>query len=413
MLIIYGCMRVGGIETFFLRLAKFSKKKGVTLKFLLLSERSDSNEKLIRELMSYADVYFYHDIFIKNSLMSNNFFLLNPINIVNLNAFLENVKIIHVTTAQHALLVNRFLKLTRLEIPMTVGVYHSQEFCWDMWKIPYFERIHRNYIFEYISDKNILCFSEATRQFMVDKAKYPLVYAKTFRLGVVDKVLNKVVQKEEFRGRVIRICAVGRLVKFKTYNIWMIDVIRNLKDKKIDIVFDIYGDGPLVKDINLNKGDLNINLKGSFDYSDFNNVVCNYDLFIGSGTAIVQAASLGVPSIIGIESIKEPYTYGFFSDFYKYEYHNSDLHFKKNKVEDLILDFYSMSIDEKRLLSMAHVSASNSFTMDECFNGFFNPEIPYVKTNKLIDFNVFLYFTSKICFYIYCRIFGKDIYYKG
>lgn len=413
MLIIYGCMKLGGIETFFLRLAKFSKKKGVKLKFLLLSERSESNEELIRELMSYADVYFYHDLFVKKRLMNKKFILLNSINIVNLNALLKDVKIIHVTTGQHALLVNRLLKLTRLEIPMIVGVYHSQEFCWDIWKIPYFEKIHRNYIFEYISDKNILCFSETTRQFMVDKAKYPLVYAKIFRLGVVDKVLNRVLPNEAFGRGVIRICAVGRLVKFKTYNIWMIDVIRSLKDKKIDIIFDIYGDGPLAKDINLNKGDLNINLKGSFDYSNFNNIVCNYDLFIGSGTAIVQAASLGVPSIIGIESIKEPYTYGFFSDFYKYEYHLSDLDFEKSKVEDLILDFYSMSVDERRLLSIAHVIASNSFSMDECFNGFFNPEIPYVKTNKLIDFNVFLYYASKISFYIYCRIFGKDIYYKG
>lgn len=413
MLIIYGCMQLGGIETFFLRLAKKSYDKGVRLNFLLLCDKSDCNSELINELIKNANVYFYYDIFKKNRILDKNFFLLNSFQLTNLDLMLDGIEIIHVTTAQHALLVNRILNFKKMEITLTVGVYHSQEFCWYMKSLPYFEKIHREFIFKHLSDKNLLCFSETTRNYLAQETNYNISNSKVFRLGVIDKPIHNLFHENRIKKNTIKICAVGRLIKFKTYNLWMLDVLKKLQEKNIDIIFDIYGDGPLKDIIDSKKGDLNVNLKGSFDYSQFNKIVSTYDLFIGSGTAIIQSAALGIPSIIGVESIKQPLTYGYFSDFYEYEYHNMSLSFKKIEVERIIEDFCQMSNEDKRLLSEKHITASHAFLMDNCLQNFLNPAVPYVNLNSNIKFNLFFYYLSKIIFYFYCKIFHKDIYYKG
>jgi len=410
MLIIYISLQLGGIETFFLRLAKTSANNGKILKFLILSNKSESNQELISELSEYAEVYFFYDLFKKLPLIGTRFFLLNPFKNEVLNNLIKDINTIHVATGQHALLANRILKSKNLNIPITVGVYHGQEFCWNKGLLPYFEKINRKFVFEYISDKNILCFSENTKDYMAKKTNYLLTSAKTFRLGVInDNAKEKIVSKE-FSTNKIRMCAVGRLVQFKTYNIWMSEVVKNLKDKNIDIVFDIYGEGPLRKKIESGKHYSSINLKGQFDYSNFNEKIKEYDLFIGSGTAIIQASALGVPSIIGIESIEKPYTYGYFSEFYEYEYHSLSLDLPKIKVEEVIENFFYMSNDEKKSLSRDHILASNSFTMDECYNNFIKPDVGFINLESYMELDRLKYYTSKVIFYVYCKIFGIDVY---
>ena len=58
MLIIYGAFRLGGIETFFLRLAKERFSSNLVTKFLFLSVRSQSDEIYIKQLEQFASVIF-------------------------------------------------------------------------------------------------------------------------------------------------------------------------------------------------------------------------------------------------------------------------------------------------------------------------------------------------------------------
>ena len=58
MLFIYGALPVGGIETFFVRMAKERFKKKLSTSILLLSKPEQSNNELLSEIKKYANVIF-------------------------------------------------------------------------------------------------------------------------------------------------------------------------------------------------------------------------------------------------------------------------------------------------------------------------------------------------------------------
>src|SRR5205085_6587431 len=55
-------------------------------------------------------------------------------------------------------------------------------------------------------------------------------------------------------------------------------------------------------------------MHGSVPYSKFGDVLSDALLFVGMGTAVLEASACGVPSLVAIESCDEPLTYGFLPD---------------------------------------------------------------------------------------------------
>lgn len=115
-------------------------------------------------------------------------------------------------------------------------------------------------------------------------------------------------------SRKLRIVSVGRLVSFKTYNYEIVQIIRNLKQRGICATWDIYGDGPdknILEDSVVAAG-LNsaVRFNGSIPYSELAATIRKYDLFVGMGTAALEAAQIGMPVILAIESTKGE-SYGF------------------------------------------------------------------------------------------------------
>ena len=92
------------------------------------------------------------------------------------------------------------------------------------------------------------------------------------------------------------------------------EIVRQCGDAGLPVRWDIYGTGPLADamrdSIDRHKVGQAVALKGTLPYSSFPHTVADYDLFIGMGTAALEAAMLGVPTIVATES--EPRrTYGF------------------------------------------------------------------------------------------------------
>jgi glycosyltransferase involved in cell wall biosynthesis len=104
----------------------------------------------------------------------------------------------------------------------------------------------------------------------------------------------------------LRIVSVGRLVDFKTYNLTAPEIVRECLDQGTSVRWDIYGYGPLdqpiAEAIAAHRVADAVHIKGSLAYSDFTDAVASYDLFIGMGTAALEAAMLGVPTIVATES---------------------------------------------------------------------------------------------------------------
>lgn len=115
----------------------------------------------------------------------------------------------------------------------------------------------------------------------------------------------------------LRIVAVGRIVDFKAYNFALPSILTDLESKGHKVTCDIYGYGAdepkLVRTIRDAGAVHLVRFKGPIPLDDFDSIVSNYDLFIGMGTAAVQAAQLGVPTILAI--VDDPNgTHGFIQD---------------------------------------------------------------------------------------------------
>lgn len=401
MLFIYYALPVGGIETFFLRMAKERKAKGLITKILLFSNENQSNNALLNEIKLYSEVYFFNDFYFFPEIVSKIFLLTSPLKKFKVNEMMRSIEHIHVSSGLHALVGNRLIKIVGRNLKLSVGFYHSEEFFWSAKKkLPYFERINRFFILYDMPRSNLFLFSNSIINFYIKRHGMDLTGAQTFRLGVIERESHLNFNKNYSKNTsTLKICSIGRLVDFKTYNLWMIDVVNNLIIKGYDVTYDIYGDGELFKEIKmkidrLNLSD-NIKLKGTLPYSKFNEVVCNYDIFVGSGTSIIQASSCGVCSIIGIESMEEPETYGFFCEYSCIDYNVEHSNLKKLSVIDIIEKFIYMEVSEKNKLSKAHIDAVEEFYMDSCNKNFDHSGVVKIQAFKHAN-NYFYYELSRL-----------------
>lgn len=396
MLFIYGALPVGGIETFFMRMAKERHRLGLHTTILLLSLPHESNPELLNEMKKYANVLFPDDIFLNLGKFTRRLPLLVPVKKRALERILENVDQIHASDGMHALVGYRLSNMLNKNIIVTVGFYHYIKFLWGGDNVAWHEKVNRKFIFDFLPEKSLLFFSEGNRQLYIKHKRKKLTDANTFRLGVIDKKDIKVSGEVNLP---IKIVAIGRLVDFKTYNFYMIKVLKNLKTKGLNVQFDIYGDGPLKAQIadEINKAGLSesIHLKGTLDYLKFDETVSNYNLFIGSGTAIIQAAALGLPSIVGVENVIEAETYGYFSDVNQYEYNLKGLDLEMIPVETIIENYINMNTQQRKALISSHLECIDSFTNESCQKSM--DELKYITMPaKKLKYNRWIYEFSRI-----------------
>ena len=396
MLFIYGALPVGGIETFFMRMAKERHRLGLHTSILLLSLPHESDPELLNEMKKYANVLFPDDIFLNFGKFTRRLPLLVPVKKRALERALKSVDQIHASDGMHALLGYRLSNMLNKNITITVGFYHYIKFLWGGDNVAWHEKVNRRFIFDFLPEESLLLFSEGNRQLYIKHKRKKLTYANTFRLGVIDKKNIKVSGEVNLP---IKIVAIGRLVDFKTYNFYMIKVLKNLKTKGFNVQFDIYGDGPLKAQIadEINKAGLSdsIHLKGTLDYLKFDETVSNYNLFIGSGTAIIQAAALGLPSIVGVENVIEAETYGYFSDVNQYEYNLKGLDLEMISVEAIIEDYINMNTQQRKTLISSHLECIDSFTNESCQKSM--DELKYIAMPaKKLKYNRWIYEFSRI-----------------
>ncbi|MDF1678184.1 MAG: hypothetical protein P1U32_05765 [Legionellaceae bacterium] len=118
-------------------------------------------------------------------------------------------------------------------------------------------------------------------------------------------------------ANVIKIVSLGRLVDFKYYHEAVIQALLELNQAgDMTLEYHIYGDGHLrdklgrfIKD---KKASSFVFLHGHLETHKLYACLISADIVIGMGTSLMYAASLGIPSIVAIESSEA--TYGFFTD---------------------------------------------------------------------------------------------------
>lgn len=405
MLIIYGILPLGGIETFYLRLAKKRYELGMKTKLLLICNASSCDEKLLTEIRNYADVYFTNDLFVTPPLISRFPLLLKARKDIVKELF-QDVEQIHVYEGMHGLLARKLTRLIGLSKPISVGVYHSKKFLWGKNNVPFYERINRQFVFEYLPHELIYFFSSEVKKLYSDAFSMPFPGSGTFRLGVIDKKDERLFKFSGNDDR-IRICIVGRLVGFKTYIHHSIFLIKELVKRGVEVTLDIFGDGPemlvLLNEVEKQNLDDVIELKGSFDYEYFDEIVREYDLFIGSGTSVIQASSLGVPSIIGVEHNPDCSTYGFFSEVYESEYNMLESELELIPMLTVVEDYLRLDLQDKKNLKNMHVNAAQCFDITTCLSNFEKRNLIKMPESE-ICFSVLRYEISRFFSGIFSRL---------
>lgn len=389
MLLVYGALVMGGIETFFVRLIKSRYETGLKTKILLTQPEVFSQPELLNEVKKYGEVIFIQQLFSVPSavlkVLPKAFFPLLPVKRQLVSSLFDEVSQIHVSDGFSGIVACVLAEKVNRQLPITVGFYHSKEFLWGANRaLPYFEKVNRNFVFNELNQANLIIFNEALI-LLYKKHERDLSSANCFPIGVVDVIArNEKLVQSSGKNKTLKIVSVGRLVDFKTYNKWMIELVASLKNAAFSIEYHIYGNGPLEASLRKLAKQLGledtIHFHGLLNYADFDTTVAQYDVFVGSGTAIVQAAALGVPSIIGIENVPEPYSYGYIADIAGFSY-NEDGLYEKVSVASLLHNFNAMSDSDKASLKLKHIEKAKTFSMANCITNFTRVE----QSAKAID----------------------------
>jgi len=127
------------------------------------------------------------------------------------------------------------------------------------------------------------------------------------------------VARKPVRGKIV---SVGRLGVMKEYNIGMIDVVRELLSEGHDVKWYVYGDGPYRGEMEKKIAYFGLNEKvqimGNVDYDKMHSVLQDAWLFVGMGTAMIEASFAKVPSIAVVPYEETPTTHGYFHELPEY-----------------------------------------------------------------------------------------------
>lgn len=195
---------------------------------------------------------------------------------------------------------------------VTAGVYHQNEFMFRDHAL-FSRRMLR--LFRQLPPENLLFFNDLTRSNYARFHDAP-GYDRALVAPIGIAVPATPPPTDRRPGRLI--VSVGNLERFKTYNRHVIALLPELRTRFPTIRYDVYGSGdqhdPLLAQARALRVDDLVTFHGSLPYEELGRVWAAADLFVGSGTALIEAAAAGVPALIGIESLEQPSTYGFLSD---------------------------------------------------------------------------------------------------
>lgn len=360
---IANCLEFNGGTTFLLRFAKAMHSKGVRPGVLVLFE-SDIYEPLKKELSIYADLFYLKDYL---KVKVNKYFSISKVNVFfpcklnKLSCLFEKYENnLHIMGLFGLLWIDRFLRNSKCRLKISTGIYHQNEFMFE--NVDYSFAKYSQELFLKVFGSSLIFFNESSlfnysKFFGKDYSGSPVIpigiERKKYSLG-------------SFESK--KIVSIGNLVNFKTYNKHIIQLMPQFLKKCPNLSYHIYGKGPeekklkdLVKFFSVED---NVKFYGYVDYNDIEKVLADCFLFVGSGTAILEACELGIPSIIGIESIQKPLTYGYLYNTETLSYNEYDPVKKTFEIKQIVDDLIQKGYQFWEIQADACKKKSGEFYID-------------------------------------------------
>jgi glycosyltransferase involved in cell wall biosynthesis len=196
------------------------------------------------------------------------------------------------------------------------GIYHPKECSWQPNKFNFLSFFFK-FVFKKMPYQNLIFMNEECRDshLIINKS---IKDSQIIPLPVDTHLFSTIIRKPTI-GKII---SVGRITNFKTYNFTLLPIIKELITKGYKCEYHIYGHGEqeqlLIDKINELGLKSNVFFHGKTAYSKYQEILQDAFIFIGMGTAIVEASSAGVPSLLAIAGNNNAETYGWFCDIDNY-----------------------------------------------------------------------------------------------
>lgn len=287
------------------------------------------------------------------------------------------------------------IKSVDKSIRISTGVYHQYEFIYPKKRDGFFILSKR--LFSNLPSENVVFFNTYTRD------RYSMYYNKDYSESNILPIGIKLPVRENVQGcqsKPLRFTSIGGLNSFKTYNLHMLLVVKNLIAKGYSLIYNIYGDGELhqrmhelIKEYQI---DHCVNIHGSIPYNRFEEVCSGSFAFIGSGTAILEACALGVPGLVGIESIDQPVTYGFLDEIEGFNYNEFIPNKELKNMEECIEKLITMSSDEYQKKCIQCKEKAKEFNIENTIQGFLKLESAAQKITYQPNFGLLFLFFLRI-----------------
>lgn len=334
-LLIYGSLNMGGIETLIVRMSKAFAERGISVSLLLQSRAG--NVELIRELNGFAKIIYLDELVkVKLTYLEKasflNWFL--PLSSRKVKLLLSDIEHVHVFESLGLVAFARLIGISKTRHRVSVGVYHQFEYIYSKFKQKYFVDVIKKKFSKICTEKNVIFFNEISKVTLAKETGLDFSESPLLPIGIdIPKIEEGKVRSADR----LKVVSVGRLTNFKTYNFHFLKTLEQLREEKIFLKYHIYGTGDdeskLVAEVRRRDLSEQVTLHGALDYSNFQQVVSDAFLFVGSGTALIEAAAYGVPALIGIESQPDDQTYGFLHETTGQSYHEAGLPFEKHEFK--------------------------------------------------------------------------------
>lgn len=396
---------IHGGTTFVQRFSKFAQSNEKNILVFCLFD--DVDDFLLKEIKQYADVVFLRN-FIKFPFSkihrSNQLSVFYPLKRRKLYRLIGSSHV-HVMGVFGLYFLSRLARHDEKSKSFSMGIYHQNEF--NLEKRQDVFSVTISSIIQGLPPSQIIFFNDYTRKKLGKLWKIDTQQSVVTPIGIVStEQIPRL--RSEFNYRLV---SVGNLVGFKTYNSLVISMLPNLIERYPMISYHIIGKGEnaeiLKKDCMISGVDDRVVFHGSLPFKEAMRIVEESDVFIGSGTAILEASMRYIPSIVGIETEKLPYTYGYISSIQGFDYNENQQERKKYKIVDCI-DKVFESQDSWRALSLSCRKKAKEFCIDRTYEDFFSLINSMPRCEKIIKKTDQV--RNVICLFSFFKIILLDVF---
>jgi glycosyltransferase involved in cell wall biosynthesis len=327
-LILFVRLDVGGIETYF---AKLSHQLATHRRVIVFSLTRYKDAGLVASFDERVLILNINDLF----------------------KFLESVRggVDIIATGRNTLL---FGLLLRLIFPnksaLRLGVYSQYELIER--SRGYFALIYK-FAYSIVGAKNIFFCTQGLKDRMVQ------LDAKFLESDVVplSVSLPTFFRYQANEVGAIKLVTIGRFVGFKKYLQVLPGLVAELSARGLDVCLEIYGYGPLEDSLKQAVVDLNVSSKirfmGKLDPGLIDEAVQNCDIFIGSGSVLLEVASRGIPSVVCIDENSSATSPGFLHELPLYFTSEERPFAVMTSMPQMVERYSLMSVDERRAFCRA------------------------------------------------------------